>query len=68
MLKEVQTWEIFLQKLGLPDKGDITMYSRPFLRYCHCLNLILSKCTRVCFEKCIDEINSVFSMVLSLKH
>jgi hypothetical protein len=42
MLKEVQTWGIFLQKLGLPDKKDITMYSRPLLRYCHCLNLILS--------------------------
>jgi hypothetical protein len=33
MLKEVQTWVMFLQKLGLPDKRDIPMYSRPFLRY-----------------------------------
>ena len=52
MLKEVQTWEIFLRKLGLPDKRDITMCSRHFLRYCHCLNysnLMLGKCTRVCF-------------------
>ena len=32
MLKEVQTWGMFLQKLGLPDKRDIPMYSRPFLK------------------------------------
>ena len=60
-----------MRKLGLPDKRDITMYSRPFLRYCHCLNhsnLMLSKCTRVCFEKCINEINSVVSMVLNLEN
>ena len=38
MLKEVQTWGMFLQKLGLPDKRDIPMYSRSFLRYYHCLN------------------------------
>ena len=25
MLKEVQTWGMFLQKLGLPDKRDIPM-------------------------------------------
>ena len=27
MLKEVQTWGMFLRKPGLPDKRDITMYS-----------------------------------------
>ena len=54
MLKEVQTWGMFLRKLGLPEKRDIIMYNRPFLRYCQCLNhsnLMLSKCTRVCFGK-----------------
>jgi hypothetical protein len=54
MLKEVETWGMFMRKLGLPDKRDITMYSRPFLRYCQCLNhsnLMLSKSTRACFGK-----------------
>jgi hypothetical protein len=40
MLKEVETWGMFLQKLGLPDKRDITMYSRPFLRHCHAISPI----------------------------
>jgi hypothetical protein len=38
LLKDVQTWGMFLQKLGLPDKREIPMYSRHFLRYNHCLN------------------------------
>jgi hypothetical protein len=32
MLKEVQTWGMFLRKLSVPDKRDITMYSRPFFK------------------------------------
>jgi hypothetical protein len=65
MLKEVQTWGMFLRKLCLPDKSDIPMYSRSMgtmitVWITQTWSWLLSKCTRVCFEKCINEIKSVW--------
>jgi hypothetical protein len=64
MLKEVQTWGMFLRKLGLPDKrAEISLciaglfegtIITVWITQTWCW--LLSKCTRVCFEKRINEI------------